>query len=134
MLAACRWDIRQEDEKLWFSFKDAQNIDDWVTASDSDFGGQSIASLELTGNGTVRFWGDLFVGRTTPSDEVAAEQQMRRHSFKAWAMRWWKTDKMKVARSGFAAFACKPHTLRSNIDDWNVLRLRLRPAPRVEAS
>jgi len=119
-------DMAPEQDKVWFSFKDATNLDTWQTASDSDFGGQSTCVLELTGRGTARFWGNLAVGRTAPSAAVDEENQMKRHGFQRWAMRFWQKDKMKVARSGFAAFAVKSGTLQSNINEWNVIRLRIK--------
>jgi len=105
---AFSWDLSVASERVWFSFKDegaAELLASFRTAADSDFGGQSHCTLELTGDGTALFSGELSLaladrdaGRP-PSGDVDAEGEAG-PTVKQRLAKWFAGERPRTAKVG----------------------------------
>lgn len=104
---AFSWDLSVESERVWFSFKDEgaeELLACFRTAADSDFGGQSHCTLELTGSGTALFSGELSLAladrdANAPSDQVGdAGGERAEPSVKQRLAKWFAGERPRTAK------------------------------------
>ena len=130
---AFSWDMSVASEGVWFSFKDEgapELLQKFRTAADSDFGGRSHCTLELTERGTALFSGELSLSLADCGDEHETGDADA-PSVKQRLAKWFAGERPRTAKGGFVAIASFPHALEPDIDDFNTLCLRVKSDGRI---
>ena len=109
-------DTGMPPELLWIDCSDEKLLDKFWSVSDGDLGGSSTCTLERSEEGHMRFYGKT---------QLSITHRDEGHKPGFWTS-FVKPPGPKLTKTGFAGFSSKPFELVDDIDNYNVILLRLK--------
>jgi len=102
-------------ELLWIDGSEENILDKFWSVSDGDVGGNSKCTLERSEEGHLRFHGNL---------QLSINHQPEQKP--GLLASFFNSPSPKLSKPGFAGFSSKPFVFEEDIDNYNVILLRIK--------